>query len=139
MSILRLIIFWILGDVKVVGEIMDKQKAIEWVKTHEKRVELTELEKSLNPDDWFDEKYLFWLDFDEPKSNVVRVYELDNEEQEKLLYFDKGVSDFYKQNYYWFYENFGLNMLGYPIDDLRRRETAYYGYSLMSTDGSHYL
>ena len=42
----------------------DKQRVFDWVNQNEKRVELTELEKSLNPDDWFDDKYLFLIDFE---------------------------------------------------------------------------
>ena len=110
----------------------DKQRVFDWVNQNEKRVELTELEKSLNPDDWFDDKYLFLIDFDGSYPNVVRVYKPTNEEWKYVTESDKRMSLGYKKWYYWFYKNFGLNMLGYSYEDLSKCEDLYYGYSLMS-------
>ena len=111
----------------------DKQRVFDWVNQNEKRVKLTELEKSLNPDDWFDEKYLFWIDFDDIDSvNVVRVCIPADEEWENVGDMYKRSSLSYKKRYYWFYENFGLNMLGYSMNDLNKCEDLYYGYSLMN-------
>ena len=96
----------------------DMKKELEkWLENNPPRVDLTELEKTLNPKDFDAKKYVVYTDL----VNGVEVYRLclaNGNEMESwpwiFMNTNEGTISFLKQ----MSERFGINFLGYSYNDI---------------------